>query len=79
MYMQKMPHKVILKVFTGAAADSVLLGQAELSTEDLISLNDFGRELILYLKKCPNYEMDAYLKVRVLFTPTKNTLSRMNS
>ena len=53
-----------------------MIGFAELNTENLISLDNYGQELYLYLEDSSN--KNTLIKLRTLFVPSTGTIERLN-
>ena len=55
MFMKKYPHFILIEVYHQKnKKDRELLGYAELHTEDLISLDNYGQEYYLFLEDSVN-------------------------
>lgn len=54
---------------------SELVGYAEVETENLLSLDDFGQEFYLYLEDSLN--RSSMIKMRSLFVPSLGTIERL--
>lgn len=79
--MKKYPHFILIEIYHQKkkslfSSDLVheMIGFAELATEDLISLTEYGKEFYIYLEDSPN--RNSLLKLRSLFVPTLGTLDR---
>ena len=75
MFMKRYPHFFILEVYhqkkKGTFSKELvreLVGYTELSTEDLISCNEFGKEFYLFLEDSVN--LSSIIKLRTLFVPS---------
>ena len=56
--------------------DHELIGEAIISTLDLLSIEEYGHELYLYLEKSKNPTTDSILKVHALFVPSQSTIKK---
>ena len=82
MFMKKYPHFILIEVYHqkkksmfGSDTDKELLGYAELHTENLISLDDYGQEFWLFLEDSQN--KNSIIKIRSLFVPSPGTIERL--
>lgn len=84
MFMKKYPHHILIQIYHRKKKKGMftkemeeeMIGYAELNTEDLISLDNYGQELYLYLEDSVN--KNTLVKIRTLFVPTNGTIERMN-
>jgi hypothetical protein len=79
MFMKKFSHSILIEVYSQKkksrfSSENVneLLGFAELNSEDLISLENYGQEFYIFLEDSPN--RSAMLKIRSLFVPSAGTI-----
>jgi hypothetical protein len=82
MFMRKYPHNIELWIYhqrkkSGTkSGDEEIIGYAELNTEDLISLDNYGCEVYMYLEDSTN--KNSLIKIRTLFVPSVGTIERFN-
>ena len=74
--MKKYPHFILIEVYHKKKnGEAELIGFTELSSEDLISIDDFGKEYYLFLED--SISRSAIIKIRTLFVPSLGTLERL--
>ena len=75
-YLKKIP--IVFKLTLCSLSDSKeeIIGQCELHSDDLISLEDPVRTLVLHLQDSNSTAKDAYICLRTIFTASEGTLKR---
>lgn len=80
--MKKYPHFILIEIYhqkkkSRFSSELVndMIGFAELATEDLISLENYGQEFYIFLEDSIN--KSSLIKLRSLFVPSFGTIERM--
>ena len=81
--MKKYPHFLLIEVYHqkkkgvfSSEKNNELIGFAEIATEDLIQIDNYGQEFYIFLEDSLN--RSSLVKLRTLFVPTPGTIDRLN-